>query len=314
MKPRDIPRHRLLLWLGYVCVLVPACHSLGSDRLIYNEQGIRVGIEADPTVSRSAPPGANAHPANIDPQEVRAFLELFQVSGWSGTLVGFLDPPRPFSLFDNADLHAVTMPIAEAFRKAGPRERVFFSIASKTSPYGDATAGSLFLRDSYLHVVVTDHKAISRSDTAGGDEKDPRDTKGMKLWVAAPYKAAIVPDRQVPQWAPFETVHISRDLKEMVAFRKKGLKGIAGKQADRETHARSESSEQPPSQPHADSTTVQDLQLQIRELTRSNLDLRDRTEEQTRQMKELKDELVRLQRELDRTKSKTPATRKAPSP
>ena len=130
MKPRDIPRHRLLLCLGYVCVLVSACNSLGSDRLIYNEQGIRVGIEADPTVSRSAPPGANAHPANIDPQEVRAFLELFQVSGWSGTLVGFLDPPRPFSLFDNADLHAVTMPIAEAFRKAGPRERVFFSIAS----------------------------------------------------------------------------------------------------------------------------------------------------------------------------------------
>ncbi len=314
MKPHVIPPRRLLLWLGFVCLIFPACHSLEADRLVYDEQGIRVGIQADPTVARSSPPVANAHPANIDPQEMRTFLELFQVSGWSGTLLGFLNAPRPIFLFDTTDLHAVTIPIAVAFQKAGPGERVFFSIASKTSPYGDATAGSLFLRDGYLHLVVTDHKAIARADTAGGDEKDPLDTKGMKLWIPAPYKAAIVPDRQEPRWAPFETVHISVDLKEMVALRKNGLKGTAAKQVGRGTRGSSESSDQPSGQPHADSTAVQDLQLQIRELTRSNLDLRDRTEEQTRQMKELKDELVRLQRELDRTKSKTPATRKAPSP
>lgn len=312
MKPRE-PLHHRLLWLGYACFIFHACHSLGSDQLVYNQQGVRVGIEVDPTVARSSPE-VNAHPADIGPYEMRALLEQLRVSGWSGTLVGFLDAPRPFPLFDKTDLDAVTVPLTEALQKAGPRERVFFSIASKTSPYGDATAGSFFLRDRYLHVVVTDHKAIARADTAGGDEKDPRDTKGMKLWVAAPYKAAIVPDRQEPRWAPFETVHISLSLKEMAALKNNGAKETAVIQTDGESRGQPNALSRPPAQPPPTGTTVQDLQLQIRELTRSNLDLRDKTEDQIRQIKDLKEELIRLQRELERSQPKSSGTRKTPTP
>jgi hypothetical protein len=64
----------------------------------------------------------------------------------------------------------------------------------------------------------------------------------------------------------------------------------------------------------ASAAVSRDLQLQIRELTQSNLDLRDRLSQQTEQLKELKDEIGRLRRELDRAKTKTPPTKKPASP
>jgi predicted RNase H-like nuclease (RuvC/YqgF family) len=64
-------------------------------------------------------------------------------------------------------------------------------------------------------------------------------------------------------------------------------------------------------EPAAGTESPQDLKLQIRELTQSNLDLRDRLNEQTRQLHELKDELARLRRELDRAKPKSPAPKKS---
>jgi predicted RNase H-like nuclease (RuvC/YqgF family) len=54
----------------------------------------------------------------------------------------------------------------------------------------------------------------------------------------------------------------------------------------------------------------EELRLQIRELTQSNLDLRDRLTQQSRELKDLKEELGRLRRELDRAKPKSPTPKK----
>lgn len=58
----------------------------------------------------------------------------------------------------------------------------------------------------------------------------------------------------------------------------------------------------------------QELRLQIRELTQSNLDLRDRLNRQTEQLQELKEELTKLRRESEGTKSKRPPSRKPVAP
>ena len=289
------------------CLGSTGCQLLSRGTILYDREGIQIGFQPDPSVTRVSPPALNTHPIEMTTEHVVLLLSAIRVSGWSGTLVGYFETPRQIPLFDDTEFRLVAAPIAEAFRRAGPKDRVFFFLPNPKSAYGDGTAGSLFIRDSYLHVVVTDHKAFAKADTAGGDEKDVRDTKGMKLWVGAPYKPADVPPSKEPDWAPFETVHVS--LSPTAILARNGARPVeAGSKASAADQAGSTTDE-----PAITAGSPQDLKLQIRELTQSNLDLRDRLNEQTRQLHELREELARLQRELGRSKPKSPPARK-PSP
>ncbi|MGE0273802.1 MAG: hypothetical protein AB7R40_00070 [Nitrospiraceae bacterium] len=305
---------RVMLAVGTLCLMLSSCQYFSRGQLLFDRYGIEVGLQPDPSVPRSSPPAPNAHPIDMPTEKMALMLSAIRVSGWSGTLVGYFESPRQIPLFDDADLRLVAAPIAQAFREAAPTERVFFYLPNPKSAYGDATAGSLFIRDSYLHVVITDHKAFARADTAGGDEKDARDTKGMRLWIAPPYKAAEVPPSQEPDWAPFETVHLSVSPNAILARNTVGSTGAASKAAVRPPAAGADQAGATTREPAAGGESPQDLKLQIRELTQSNLDLRDRLNEQTRQVHELKDELARLRGEMDRSKPKSPPARKSPSP
>jgi hypothetical protein len=306
---------RLIFLLGAACLALSSCRSLTGDKVLYHRDGVQVGLQDDPSIARSTPPASNAHPAAFSPEEIAVLLGAVRVSGWSGTLMGYFETPRPIPLFEEADLRLVAAPIADAFQKASPAERVFFDLPDPKSAYGDATAGFVFVRDAFVHLGVTDHKAFARADTAGGDVKDPRDMKGMKLWVSAPYHAAEVPAPLQPHWAPFETVHISLDKNAILARPSNNTattKPAAAGQSSRPSAATQQAQEpatiMPTPQPAVESE--QELRLQIRELTQSNLDLRERLTEQTQQLKDLKEELTRLRRELDRTKPKSQPQKK----
>jgi len=60
--------------------------------------------------------------------------------------------------------------------------------------------------------------------------------------------------------------------------------------------------------------STEDQQLQIRELTSSNLELRSRLEEQSRRMEQLNQQMEQLRIELESAKSKKQPLRKAPVP
>jgi hypothetical protein len=304
----------VMLVVGSLCLMLSSCQFFTRGQLLFDRYGIQVGLQPDPSVTRSSPPAPNAHPIDMAPEKMALMLSAIRVSGWSGTLVGYFESPRQIPLFDDADLRLVAAPIAQAFREAAPTERVFFYLPNPKSAYGDATAGSLFIRDSYLHVVVTDHKAFAQADTGGGDEKDLRDTKGMKLWVAPPYKAAEVPPSQEPDWAPFETVHLSISPNAIPTRNSVGPQAAAPLPASSPPAAGADRAGAATRGPAVVAESPQDLKLQIRELTQSNLDLRDRLNEQTRQLHELKDELARLRGEMERPKPKSPPARKSPSP
>ena len=283
---------------------------MDTGRVLYDQQGIRIGVEADPTVSRSLHSVSNSHPAELTAEEIQSLLQVIQVSGWSGTIAGILGTPRPVSLFKTSELANIAPHLAKALHEVKPTERVYFSLPKPDVAYSeDRTAGSFFLRGRYLHVVVNDHSAFIQADTAGGDLKDLRDTKGMALWVTSPAQAATVPDADEPRWAPFETVHISLNVKEVIAQQTK----TPAVRVSREDVAPPSafSSSPPKSQTGA---SPADLQLQIRELTTSNQELRGRLDEQNKRMQILMDDMEQVRRELDKAKSKTPLPRKAPSP
>ena len=305
----------LQLLLGLSALMLSSCSGLITEQVVYDQKGYRVGVEIDPTIKRSHGPVQNDHPAKFTAEELQSLLGMIEVSGWSGTLVGILAPPRPVPLINDEDLREVSPYLATAFREAGPTERVFFSLANRKAPYNDdRTAGALFLRGPYLHIVVTDHVSIQAADTGGGEERDIRDTKGMKLWVVHPANAAVVPGAEEPQWAPFETVHISVNTREIIALRAARPSTTASRAATDQMIKISPRSGEKEGQATSPVTpSPEDLQLQIRELTSSNQDLRKKIDEQAKQMKELTDAMERLHEELEKAKLKRSIPRSAPS-
>jgi hypothetical protein len=287
-----------------------ACGLLAPGHVIYDQQGIRIGVETDPTVARSHDTVSNSHPSEVTDRDIVALLRVVQVSGWSGTLVGIVARPTPVPLFTDKELAAISGPLAAVFQKAAPAERVFFSLPKPDVSYSeDRTEGFLFFRGRYLHVVITDHWSVIRADTGGGDPKDIRDTKGLKLWVVGPAHAAMVPDAEEPRWAPFETVHLSLVVKDVLALRNAPSFSSASREPviapASGLPALREKSEQ-------NGFSQDDLQLQIRELTISNQELRARLDEQNKRMQILTDELEHLRLELEKSRAKKAPSRKAP--
>lgn len=301
----------LVISLGLVSVTLPACQLLDHERVLYQRQGVQVGLQVDPSIPRAARPTTNTHPIELTVQEVANLLGVIRVSGWSGTVVGWFDTPHPIPLFEGTDLQRIAQPITEAFRQAGPGERVFFSIPNPRSAYGDTTAGALFIRGSYLHVIVTDHKSFSRADTAGGDEKDIRDTKGMRLSLASVSRMPSVQGADEPAWASFETVHLSMNMQEVLA---QGSPNLGGEKAAAHMTHESTPTQAAPIAHDKAVEPAQDLRLQIRALTQSNQDLRDRLTQQSQQLQDLKEELARLRRDSESPRAKKPAARKPPTP
>jgi len=308
---------RRILGLVLIIGVISGCALSGSGKVLYDQQDRQVGIQSDPTLSRGPSAAENNHPAQLTAEEVRVLLGSLMVSGWSGTVVGIIEQPRPVPVFAEDELSHIVDPITQAFRQAGPTERVFFSLPRSQTTYSEErTTGALFLRGRYLHIVLTDHSAFTTADTAGGDAKDPRDTKGMKLWVSAPATRATVPDAEEPRWAHFETVHLSLNVKEVIALRSRGAEPSFKASHPIPPPEKNSSSTVVNSGAAAEASTHQtdELRLQIRELTNSNLELRDRLNDQHKQMQTLQDQLSKLQQELESARSKSRNSRKVPAP
>jgi hypothetical protein len=304
----------VLIWaLALTTPALPACSLFaGAERVLYEQQGIRIGVEPDPSINRANGSAVNAHPSDLSAADWERILSAIQVSGWSGTLAGILGDPRPIPLLTTDELPVVSQQVATAFRQVSPVERVFFSLPKSGPAYSeDRTAGSLFIRGRYVHLVLHDHSAFIQADTGGGEPKDIRDTKGMKLWIASPARAATVPDVEEPAWAPFESTHISVTLKEVLAQR--ALPTAARQNRDDRGTSPPAAVATGPSQDRS-AASPQDLQLQIKELTSSNLELRGRLEEQMKKMEQLNTQMEQLRLELDKTKSKKQPARKPVAP
>src|SRR5437868_14380188 len=284
------------LLFGLLSLLIlTACGATSQQRIFYQASGIQVGITTDlSTNEHSDPPVRNRHPAHLTPRDIRSLLGSLEVSGWSGIVTGLFSTPQPKPVFTETERIELAEPLVAAFREATLRERVFFTIQNMDAPYeSDRTFGSLFFRDDYLHVVLTDHAAFLQADPGGGEMRDPRDTKGMKLWVVGPAEAATVPKEKEPHWTAFEKVHISLNPIEV----------LAGQRFSQPPAGSSRSQIPPPvvgkpaikGDTSATNTTesVNDLRLQIRELTNANIDLRSQQKEQANTIEKLQAEFER---------------------
>ena len=118
--------------------------------------------------------------------------------------------------------------------------------------------------------------------------------------AAKPASEATVPDAEQPRWAPFETVHISLNMKQALALRSLPSAPLTSNQ-NRLPEAGQEGSRQ-------------DLDKHIRDLSHSNAELQEQLDEQKMKMKALTEEMNRLRLELDQSKTSKPPARKNPAP
>ena len=287
----------------YVAGNISACSFFQQGRWIYDREGIYIGVEADPSIGRSSPQPLNAHPIDLTPRDIETLLQVIQVSGYSGTLVGLVTRPQAVPLFTPKELSTISGPLASAFRAANQNERVSFSLPKPDVTYSeDRTVGVLFFRGPYLHVILTDHASIIRTDTGGGDARDIRDTKGMQLSVTTPIKMAIVPDVEQPRWMPFETIHLSINSKEV----------LARKERIPVSRTNEQQAVSPPLMPPASRTenrqekvSPEDLQHQIQDLSNTNQVLQGRLDQQNKQIQELQNQMERLRRKLPQSAPKS---------
>jgi len=140
----------------------------------------------------------------------------------------------------------------------------------------------------------------------------------MKLWVVGPAQAAVVPKEKEPHWTAFEKVHISLNPIEV----------LAGQRFPQPAAGSSRPQIAPPlaGQPVMKGDTsatntaesVNDLRLQIRELTNANIDLRAQQKEQANTIEKLQAEFERLRNEKQTGTSKpspeSKPSRKQPPP
>ena len=289
-----------------------ACTFLNTGRTVYDQEGVRIGLEADPSVRQSTQAGLNNHPIDLTSKDLESLLQPIQVSGYSGTITGLITKPQPVPLFTPKELSTISEHLAKALREARPDERVSFSLPKPDVTYSDErTVGFLFFRGSYLHVVVTDHSSIIRTDTGGGEYRDSRDTKGMNLSVGGPIQAAMVPGSEEPRWEHFERVHISLDVKTVLAHQ---VSIPSGRRNQKRTGLPVLLPATTSSESGQSSTSSDDLQLQLRDLSGANQELRDRLEEQNKRMEQLQDQVEQLRRELPTSDLKSQPHDAAPDP
>lgn len=282
---------------GLSCLLnLTACGATSQQRLLYEASGIQVGIMTDVSTNELATtPVRNRHPADLTPKEIRALVGSLEVSGWSGALVGLFSAPQPKPVFTEAELVLLAEPLATAFHEATPQERVFFVIQNLDAPYEtDRTSGNLFFRDDYLHVVLTDHYAFLQADPGGGEKRDPRDTKGMRLSVVETAGAADVPAQKQPHWNAFEKVHISFIPAEILAGQRIPQAAVVSSHPQIPRPATGQPTMKADTAATNVTESVDDLRLQIRELTNANLDLRSQLKEQSAMIEKLKAEFEGL--------------------
>ena len=296
-----------------------ACVGPLRQRVVYEHGEIQVGLQTDLSTERASPPVTNTHPNDVSADDMRVLLGSVEVSGWSGIVLGLFQDPRTFPVFTTAELDIIAAPIAHAFHQATPRERVFFSIPGNQPPYPsekEKTSGALFFRDHYLHMVLTNHYAFTPADPGGGEERDPRDTKGMKLWVAAPARAATVPKEKEPEWSAFEKVHISLSPKDVLAARRPNTPIVQMPKPSATPNSLQTDVPVPAKTAGTDEgrdPESNELRLQIRELTNANLDLRDLLKEQRTEIETLRQELDRLRKEMKPRSPQKPSNRTSPA-
>jgi hypothetical protein len=145
--------HRLIIMLIAVSATLPAC-----ARLPYTTQVVQQEPRVMVTIQHEVKRTAYTHPAQFSPEDLRTILGGFSVREKKKIpLRWFAEEVPPQRLFREDELDLLLRPLASAFERVGPEERVYFRLympGPNPNYDRDTTGGWLTFRDPYLHLEL----------------------------------------------------------------------------------------------------------------------------------------------------------------
>jgi len=153
-------RLRAVLCAGGLCagVLAVAWLNAGCARLPYTTRVIQQDPRVTVTLQREIEPAKYGHPIALTAAQVNEILRGFTIRKQvSLPLRWFAEEEPPNQLFREDERLVLAPALAEAFRQAGPGERLYFELTApgQNPRYDrDLTAGWLAIRGPLLHLTI----------------------------------------------------------------------------------------------------------------------------------------------------------------
>ncbi len=131
---------------------------VGCARLPYTVQTVHEDQRAVVTLQQEVKPAGYGHPVQISAKDLAAILGSFSFREKQRLpLRWFAEEAPPKRIFRQDELEALIPFLAEALQKAGPEERVHFTVlAPGMNPAleRDTTDGWIAIRDPYFHLTL----------------------------------------------------------------------------------------------------------------------------------------------------------------
>src|SRR2546427_4326277 len=150
-ETRPVKRLYIILF-GLTAAILTGLSGCGwfgtASRTVYQDDTLRVFLEADPTVTsgRSVP---NDHPVSLDTTQLSLLLRGVEVERPPGLLKSLVSGPTREAAFSKDEIMALAPQLKEAFAQASSKERVSFALMRSSSGQGsELTAGGAWGRGS----------------------------------------------------------------------------------------------------------------------------------------------------------------------
>lgn len=163
----------ILVLIGLGCARIPY-----TTTVVHEDQRVAVMLQ------REIAPVGYVHPVRIAPQQVAAILRGFSLREQQRLpLRWFAEEAPPKKLFRDDELQMLAPQLADALRKAGPEERVYFELfAPGMNPRyrRDVTGGWVAVRDRLFHLTI-DYFHVQQPVS----QSDPYDYNYPTPWTPA---------------------------------------------------------------------------------------------------------------------------------
>jgi len=164
-------RRRYIILVGLTAAVLTGLSGCGwfgtASRTVYQDDTLRVFLEADPTVT-SGRSVSNDHPVSLETTQISLLLKGVEVERPPGLLKSLVFGPTREAAFSKDEIMALAPQLKEAFVRATPKERVSFALIRSTSGQGsDLTGGAAWVRGRGCHFVLNRYRSPMDKKWAG---------------------------------------------------------------------------------------------------------------------------------------------------
>ena len=158
------PSCLLIGWLFAGCV-APPFYSY----LVYENPTSFVRLEVSPWVDPDVPQTLNEHPATMSRRQMIEALSGLRVREYrSGPIRWIRGLADPEPAFNKGEIELLVPRLLEGLGLAVPQELVTFYLSQPVNATKrEVTSGGMYVRDGYLHVIISNHRTSYEIPPAG---------------------------------------------------------------------------------------------------------------------------------------------------